>query len=85
MKKKYRKPMACIERFDIVQTGAGRDCWDNIIKEDVTFNDIPCAWDVGGIKLFNIQTPKTACEWEGEGMEGICYNNPSPEFLMFRS
>ena len=85
MKKKYRKPMACIERFDIVQTGVGRDCWDNIIKEDVNFNDFPCTWDVAGIKVFNTQTTNSACEWEGEGLEGVCYNNPAPGFLMFRS
>ncbi len=81
--KKYIKPIVCIERFNIVQTGAGRDCWDSIIKEDVTFNDHKCAWNFEGFFLFNMAVPDTQCEVDGEGI--LCYNNPTADNLMFRS
>jgi hypothetical protein len=77
--------MAYIEKFDIVQTGAGKDCWENIIKEDVKFSDLPCAWDFGGIMLFSMQFPNTACQMEGEDVGIVCYNNPTELTLMFRS
>lgn len=81
--KKYIKPIVCIERFNIIQTGAGRDCWNSIIKDDVTFSDHPCAWKFGDFHLFDTAFPDTHCNVDGEGL--LCYNNPTAENLMFRS
>ena len=83
MKKNYIKPRVCVERFGIVQTGAGRDCWNEIIKENVTFNDLPCAWNYEGFLLFSTTVANTQCRIEGEGL--ACYNNPTGETLIFRS
>ncbi len=85
MKKKYRKPMACVERFDIVQTNAGRDCWDSIVKEQVTLSDVPCAWDFEGVLFFNTQVLNTDCKEDGNDLGLVCYNNPTDKTLMFRS
>ena len=77
--------MACIERFDIVQTNAGKDCFDEILKEDVNFSDLPrCVWDFGGIILYNKQT-NTQCMVEGDDTGYVCYNYPTSDNLMFRS
>lgn len=81
--KKYTKPIVCIERFNIVQTGAGRDCWDSIIKEDVTFSEHPCAWKFEGFLLFDTTVPNRQCDVDGEAI--LCYNNPTADNLMFRS
>ena len=81
--KKYIKPIVCIERFNIVQTGAGRDCWNSIIKDDVTFSDHPCAWEFEGFLLFDTTVPNRQCDVDGEAI--LCYNNPTAENLMFRS
>ena len=81
--KKYIKPIVCIERFNIVQTGAGRDCWNSIIKDNVNFSDHPCAWEFEGFFLFDTAVLNTKCDVDGEGI--LCYNNPTAENLMFRS
>ena len=82
MKNKYIKPVFAVELFSTAQTTT-RDCWDSIVKEDVTFNDVPnCYWDAGGMKLFLLNT---ACEVDGEAYGMACYNNPSETQYVFRS
>lgn len=84
MKEKYVKPLLAVEMFSMVQSVA-RDCADNIPKENLTFSDLPkCEWNLGGgFILFVVGVSE--CNMDGESSGIVCYNNPDPDKLIFRS
>jgi hypothetical protein len=83
MKTPYIKPVFAVELFSGAQTTT-RDCWDSIIAEDVTLNDLPdCYWEpIPGVRLF---LENTVCTENGEIYGAACYNNPSETQYIFRS
>lgn len=86
VKKEYKKPIVAVERFSLVYTNA-RDCMDSIPKDQVTFNEKPCVWQLGaGTIVFSLGDPSAqwTCNIDGD-MFGICYNNPGEGQLIFRS
>ena len=84
MKANYIKPLLTVEMFSTTQT-TSRDCVDNIPKDQFNSGDpVNCGWDVGGGLVFFVDGGK-ACNMNGEGMSGACYNNPSEGNYIFRS
>lgn len=84
MKANYTKPMLAVEMFSLTQS-VTRDCLDSIPDNRVNFNDpYGCGWDVGGGRIFFVEGGN-ACNTNGEGMNGVCYNNPSEGHYIFRS
>ena len=84
MKANYTKPLLAMELFTTSQ-GTSLDCLDSIPKKQVNFNDpYGCGWDVGGGRIYFLESG-TACNTDGEGMSGVCYNNPSEGNYIFRS
>lgn len=83
MKANYIKPLLTVEMFSATQS-TSRDCMDSI-KEFVNFNDPDgCGWDVGGGLIFFMENGRV-CTMNGEGMSGMCYNNPGEGMYIFRS
>lgn len=84
MKANYSKPLLAMEMFSMTQSTA-RDCADSIPQDRLNFSDPNgCGWDVGMNQIFFLEGG-TACNMNGEGMLGICYNNPSEGNYIFRS
>ena len=84
MKANYTKPMLAVEMFSLTQS-VTRDCLDSIPNKRLNFNDpYGCGWDAGGGQIFFMDGGKV-CTENGEGMNGICYNNPSEGNYIFRS
>ena len=88
MKKEYKKPLFALEEFTPSQVIA-RDCGKFIDKARLTFADIgQCVWDVeGGVDGVGVTVflANSACMLDGEMMGYGCYNNPTEDFLLFRS
>ena len=83
MKANYTKPLLAVEMFSLAQS-ATRDCADNLMPEQVTFNDInTCFVDMGG--GFTVFVGGKTCQFDGEQMGYLCYNNPTEGQYIFRS
>lgn len=83
MKGNYSKPILTIELFNAAQSTT-RDCADFLLESQMNFNDPDrCGWDTGSA-IFFIEGGK-ACNENGEGMQGVCYNNPAEGSYIFRS
>ena len=88
MKKEYKKPLFALEEFTPSQVIA-RDCGkyiDKVIdKERLTLADIgQCVWDLGD-GFTTVFLANSACMLDGEMMGYGCYNNPTEDYLIFRS
>ena len=84
MKANYLKPFLSVEMFSAAQS-TSRDCMDSIPKDQVTLSDPDnCGWNVGGGLIFFTDGGKV-CTMNGEGMSGVCYNNPNDGNYIFRS
>ena len=84
MKANYTKPLLAVEVFSYAQSTT-HDCMDSIPKDRITYSDPNgCGWDVGGGIVFFLESGNV-CTMNGEGMTGLCYNNPSEGNYIFRS
>ena len=81
MKANYTKPLLAVEMFSLTQS-VTLDCLDSIPVNHN--NSVDCGWDVGGGRIFFIEGVQ-ACTENGEGIKGICYNNPSEGHYIFHS
>ena len=82
MKKQYKKPVFCIERFVLTQTIA-HNCGENLDFSMGTLKTKEsCGWNMGGIVIFK-EFP--VCKWPLEEFGGVCYNAPENGFNVFQS
>ena len=82
MKKQYKKPVFCIERFVLTQTIA-HNCGENLDFSMGTLKDkSSCGWIVGGIELF---INPTICDYPMDEFLGVCYNAPAGGYNVFQS
>lgn len=82
MKKQYKKPVFCIERFVLTQTIA-HNCGENLDFSMGTLKDKnSCGWIVGGIELF---INPTICDYPMDEFLGVCYNAPAGGYNVFQS
>lgn len=82
MKKQYKKPILCVERFVLTQTIA-HNCGHNLDFSMGTLKTKEsCGWNVGGFELFI--DPKI-CDYAMDGFFGACYNAPEGGYNIFQS
>ena len=86
MKKVYQKPGMYVENFSLSQSIAfdcGADHNSSLGKPGYADKD-HCGWDVGNAIIWNIGSQN--CDFPGgDFYEGVCYNNPNGNNVIFNS
>ena len=83
MKKPYKKPVLCIERFTLTQTIA-HNCGSNLDFGMGTMKDkTSCGWEIVPGTVIFLDWP--ICTIPTEEFDGICYNAPEGGYNVFNS
>ena len=88
MKTKYVKPALVMERFEMTQSIAascGAAASSTLGDPNIWYKST-CAWVVGGVALWDANANEKCTQGTADmEVEGLCYNNPTPDLQIFGS